>query len=870
MFLYFFIIWLLGFALAVWMQYGCRGVRFSLLGEALWTVGNLLSSFLFAAAAFYSCTDVWMYYREPICSQHYGILGCAGAAALLASVLLGAGMRWLRKQKKKIYQPGIGRILTLAVCLLAGIFLLSSALYSDAPDRIQITAFCRKTVYTPGLSVNEKLSGYVELTNTGRLPVSLEGMYLSAAEDGGDESPLEKKVLQGGQTMRVWLDEMNLDISKNAGNELRLLTADFREVSELKAPKLAVGEYYGLKNGSWQILPVEAEVQPEEPVLSHAGGFYPDAFDLTISAEPGTKIYYTTDGAIPTRESAEYTAPIHIYDPSSQPNRFRNIPNVVKAYWKDFVAPERVDKAFILRTCAIAADGSTSPVVTASYFVNAEKYADKAVVSLVADPDILFGDDGIYVTGIAYTRWNQFWRPLYTLRYRMCFNAMRVLRRLNLGSQDFRNHLQYDFDPELFEPHLNYKLRGDEMEREANFEMYNANTQLSQGAGISIQGGAASRTAKIKRFSVKSNDFYSGSEYFKEPLFPGRLSRGVVINNGSNNALVPNLVQGRRVTAQQSMAVHFFLNGEFWTDSYMLDEYTARFISQLTGIETGRLEVVKIGSPNRATEQAAKLTNSIMDMFARLDLSDDEDYAEVCSVLNVQSYLDFAAVNFYVGNGDFGDRKNYILWRTYLPDENGNNDDRWRYGLYDMDLLIFPGDPEKEDTPAFNPYVETMFYEPMNDQITFSNFMKNPRFRQQYGLTLMDLINSCFTPQAVEAAMAPLGLDIQTYAKGFYLKRAPYAIAFTAQELGIPEEVGTLTLTSDSDDEITLNTLQLTPRTPWQGQYYTAYPVALSTQAPDFDHWEITSGGRTEIVTDTAISVEIQKEGVQVHAVFQK
>lgn len=38
------------------------------------------------------------------------------------------------------------------------------------------------------------------------------------------------------------------------------------------------------------------------PVFSHGSGNYEDAFDLTLSSEAGTKIYYSTDGSVPSPE----------------------------------------------------------------------------------------------------------------------------------------------------------------------------------------------------------------------------------------------------------------------------------------------------------------------------------------------------------------------------------------------------------------------------------------------------------------------------------------------------------------------------------------------------------------------------------------
>ena len=65
-------------------------------------------------------------------------------------------------------------------------------------------------------------------------------------------------------------------------------------------------------NGTLQYRVVSAVEKPEAPTFSPAAGEFATDFELTISAETGSTIYYTTNGDTPTESSTEY-------DPSSKP-----------------------------------------------------------------------------------------------------------------------------------------------------------------------------------------------------------------------------------------------------------------------------------------------------------------------------------------------------------------------------------------------------------------------------------------------------------------------------------------------------------------------------------------------------------------------
>ena len=80
---------------------------------------------------------------------------------------------------------------------------------------------------------------------------------------------------------------------------------------------------------------------------------------------------------------------------------FRSIRNVRENYL-DYspLRMEPVDKATIVRAVAVNSEGERSAVITETYFVGLdEAYREETVISLIADPEALFGINGIYVTG---------------------------------------------------------------------------------------------------------------------------------------------------------------------------------------------------------------------------------------------------------------------------------------------------------------------------------------------------------------------------------------------------------------------------------------------------------------------------------------
>ena len=598
------------------------------------------------------------------------------------------------------------------------------------------------------------------------------------------------------------------------------------------------------------------------PLFSAESGFYEDAFSLTLTATEGATIYYTLDGSDPGRRSLLYGGPIDIYDRSGEPNRLLANQNIIVEYHDKWTEADPVDKAFVVRAVALDAYGNRSDVVTKTYFVNLQGYADRRVVSLVTDPDNLFGEKGIYVTGEAYDAW---YEQVYEAQQRGDDKGAKAL-----GPR----------------PAVNYRQKGIAWERPANFEVFDGGQRyLDQEVGIRIQG-AASRDNLRKRFSVYARKDYSGNNYFDLSPFDGSAEKvhAVVLRNVFINSFSQALIEDRYVAVQKSTPVAVFVNGEFLYDTYLQEKYTEAFFADEYNLTKSNIEVVKIGRWNDLTEaEKANYENSITAFIKNHDLAAPENYAAFGEIVNLQSYIDFSCINIYLGNADLIDKKNSVLWRTHRKENDEYGDTRWNWALYDMDLLTGTvrdelGLKTNAEVDSFSQGGINVDYIPYNKTDIYAALRVNPDFCRQFVLTFMDLVNTTFSVEHVAAIFTNWEeYTIDSYDDGFFLHRADYIVPFMAAEFELTGSPVPVVLSADKADvSITLNTITPTLQRAddggyvWSGSYFTDYPVTVTANDENFSHWEVTTGDSIQIYLDRTVELTLPEGGLQVYAVYEE
>jgi hypothetical protein len=453
----------------------------------------------------------------------------------------------------------------------------------------------------------------------------------------------------------------------------------------------------------------------------------------------------------------------------------------------------------------------------------------------------LFGEEGIYVTGAEYDKWYE-----------------------EGASSDVEK------------PIANFNQHGIEWERQANLEVFNMGAVVdNQLVGVRIQG-ASSREGSLKRFSIYSRKDYSASKWFDTALFDGVKTHSIVLRAGNYNAMVQALSGGRNAFNIDGKKIVLFLNGEYWYDSYMFEKLSNEYFSEHYGVNEDNVIIAEDGKTITEYINYNESFEYLNDYVENNDMSVDANYEKLAEMLDVQSYIDYWAINIYLGNMDVAENKNIVAWKTATNEDEQYGDNRWRWVLYDMDLLTDSArDNENLDTDAelnsFN-VTGTFLTIPIDEGIFWKALTVRDDFCRQFVISFMDILNTNFSELNVERILNEYGYDI-SYDDYFFRERPKYIVKYMAEEFGLAGTIGKVTLSSNkSDFPISLNTItpQLVSKDEnWSGNYMTDYPVTVTATQNGFDHWEVTLGGQTSNYTDITIEVPVVEGGVEIYAVYK-
>lgn len=653
----------------------------------------------------------------------------------------------------------------------------------------------------------------------------------------------------------------------------------------------------------------EEETSVEKPVFSKESGFYEKEFELTMEAPEGTKIYYTTDSTVPTTSSREYEGGIQITDASDDDNRYCTrtdfepytiLPlydgqeQTFPGYYCRYMTPQsKVDKCRVIRAIAVDQEGNCSDVMTASYFIN---YGNKAgydnmtVLSLVSDPDGLFGDKGIMVNGNIYNE--------------KFFNGEFASSSSTFDSRDYTN---------------TYAGRGKEWEREVHMDFFDGEqsqedtdsngdriASFSQEAGIRLHGNQ-SRVAEVqKSFNLYAREEYDGSSTFHMPFFGDHLLSDTVTlmrGNDPRNYYLCQLMDNRTMFAQKYRMVQVFLDGEYWGLYAIQERYSSnQYIKRHYDLDTGEYSLLS-GSPyglkpKKGNERVGKTSFRMMKAYiAEHDCSDSDVYKNISTMMDIQSFIDAYAVRIYMADQDWSWFKNQYLLLY---------DNKWHWMTYDID---YGSGSHPTSTADNNTFTSPRFNEEQslaNDPI-FSYLMNNQSFRRDFVNTFMDLVNDTLAVDRIRkdrdafmkanwdatmksvARYPQVGDSIEENMDShqnfytdqfdgmidFFENRPDYVIGYMKDYLqleGDPVRVK-LKVEDPASGSIQINTITptLSEEGIWKGRYFTDYPVTVTAHAADgytFVGWNC-NGGTLEEKDDTTAKVSFDGE-VTIEAIFEK
>lgn len=697
---------------------------------------------------------------------------------------------------------------------------------------------------------NEARTGdYIELYNGGFLGNSLSGLYLSDREDNLQKQALANGMLPAGQVLLVHPEGFGL--RAEGGETVYLSDKDGRILDSVTTVQAPWGQAYGRSpDGAeeWTLQTATPGLRNREggeslvrPCLSAPQGFYDSPFYLELSADSDLPVYYTLDCSIPTLDSPRYEEPIYVYDRSPEENVYRNMDQLIRGWEDASYSTAPVDKAFVVRAAVIDPEGRSGPVVTATYFIDKADYEDRMVISLVSGPEGLFGDAGICVTGPAYDAW-------------------------------------YTGDRQGNPPQANFEQHGTDWERAADLSWFSPEKTGQQSVGMRIQGASTRLGLRLKRFSIYARKEYSGSSYLDLEPVPGIKTHSVVTRAASINTPANTLGmifgRGLAVAREEFVQASIFLDGEFWYNASVLEKYDSHYFEQHYGISPENLVVVKGAELSEGQPEDMALRQEVNTFLETHDLADPENFSAFCTMVDLESYMDFMALNIYMDNLDFNENKNIIWWRSREAVEgNPYADGRWRFGLYDMDYLDWRdagyfslGSTAEKNTFALAGRTNGG---PIRDQLLFSSLCRSPEFCRRFVLRFQHIANIRFSQESWRSALEEYEFPYLGYYIGFFKNRGPYIMEHLGEEFGLTGSLAALrvSLNDGKAGTVLAGDLEIpfSQDGTWTGTYYTDYPVTLTAVPAEgfaFAGW--STGEREPTLTLT-----LEEGGAEVYAVFE-
>ena len=333
--------------------------------------------------------------------------------------------------------------------------------------------------------------------------------------------------------------------------------------------------------------------QSSEVKGNYAPGVYSVSEGVTLTLKAAGEIYYTTDGTTPTEKSQRYDGPIQVEETQA-------------------VRAIHVEEGYL-----------PSDVYTVTFVVGDEHTLP--VVSLVTDPDGLWGANGVYRNGDSSVK---------------------------------------------------------EIRLPSNVAYSGPDGNFSIDCAMNLHGDTTVTAFNKKSFALRFLDSYDGALHY-DVFEDGEVTtyRSLTLRTSHEGAASTQMhdvlmahvaAQGsENVLTQKYKYVALYLNGEYWGLYAIRERHSEEHYASYMDVPAESVEI------NRFMIDKDDSLHDLYDFVGSHSLRDDENYEYVKSILDVESFADWVIYESYVSNVDI-----YANIRYYMSPEDG----LWRMGLSDLDL----------------------------------------------------------------------------------------------------------------------------------------------------------------------------------------
>ena len=330
------------------------------------------------------------------------------------------------------------------------------------------------------------------------------------------------------------------------------------------------------------------------PVVKTAEGVYNDVETVTVVLNGNGPLYYTLDGSVPTTKSKQYTQPLNLKSTTS------------------------------LRVVCMEDGKLPSDVVTAVYIINENHTLP--VVSVVADPDTIFGNQGIYV------------------RYKVDKEVQCNLKLFELDGNSF------DIDCGI-KMHGHTGLQADKKSFKVNFRGRYGQSYLTYPV-----------------YGEEGPDVYDSLIIRAGQDYPTAIFRDELFTSLARD-ISPEML------AQRDKFSILYINGEYFGIYCIKEAWTELMYAQNMGGSPENVEIVQ--APVDDTHEIYALTQ-----FCRNnDMTLDANYEYVASKVDIDNLIDYMIIQGYCTNGDVQQNLRYI--------RSADTGGKWQLAFYDLDWSFY-------------------------------------------------------------------------------------------------------------------------------------------------------------------------------------
>ena len=429
-----------------------------------------------------------------------------------------------------------------------------------------------------------------------------------------------------------------------------------------------------------------------------------------LNQNPQFHIRYTTNGNSPTAQSSLYAEPLvldeRLYSKS-------NIYTIQISPDSLAYVPDSVGHCIVIRAAVFDENNScVSPVTTQSYFIRALGCDTHGLpaVSICADSLDLFGyENGIMVPGMMFDSLNP-------------------------------------------EQSGNYYMQGREWERKVNLEFREVadNSGINQACGLRTHGNRARRQSQ-KGLKIYAREEY-GKKRFKHSFFedtPMNSFKHLLLKpystlypfTGIQDYICNQMALALGLESAHSRPTCLFINGEYWGIYFLQEKMDERYLEDHFGINIEQCNIVsnwmelECGSAQGFME--------MMDWLETVDLSNQEDYDHLSSLVDIDNFIDYIIFETFVANADWP-ANNSRCWHV--------NGGKWRWMFFDGDAAfnnygIDPyGNPTTLDVFGNATYSGNEYTWPSSRRATlmFRRLLENNGFRMRFNDRIFELCEANF------------------------------------------------------------------------------------------------------------------------------